>query len=244
MAIPPQASFIGIAFLALALLLIALRARRAGHLPPLVTWSVIGLGILAIISLFVWPILPFTDRRLDEGIPMRDGPARAQVEDPAAPALGAPAPPGESSGTPLMADYLVQASAADLFEVQSGSLAMRRGQSSAVRELGERFAREHRASSETLQRLSKTVGLDSPPPALTQTQSAMLRRMDRAASEQFDQIWLELQADAHGTALALHTKAARTLPPGQMAAFAKAMAQKVTTHREDVLSIARNAPNR
>ncbi len=238
MSLPIPWQFVLIVLVALVAVLMAVRARKAGHLSPPVAWAVIVLGVAATILLFIWPILPFVDRRIDDGVPLDDAPAVAPV-NPAAPAVAANTEGGTPAATPAMADYLLSASAVDLFEVQSGELAMRHGHASAVQDLGKRFAIEHRQSAASLARIAQASGLPPPPPALAPGHTVLLRRMEAARKGDFDQVWLKAQAEAHKAALQLHNEAARTLPAGQMASFAKAQAQKVTSHLEHVQSVAR-----
>jgi len=101
------------------------------------------------------------------------------------------------------AEYVREASAGDLYEVQAGQLALQRSQSPQVRAMAQAMIDQHTQSSALIAQAASQQGLtpvsDLPAPKL-----AMLQRLRDAPDDQFDRMYMDQQVTAHMNAAALH----------------------------------------
>jgi putative membrane protein len=101
------------------------------------------------------------------------------------------------------AEYVREASAGDLYEVQAGQLALQRSQSPEVRAMAQAMIDQHTQSSTLIAQAASQQGLtpvsDLPAPKL-----AMLQRLRDAPDDQFDRVYMDQQVTAHMNAAALH----------------------------------------
>jgi putative membrane protein len=107
---------------------------------------------------------------------------------------------------PLMAPgYMAQAASSDMFEIQSGQLALQASQNAAVRNFANMIIADHTRSTQMLMAAAQGARLTPPPPALLPPQQAMLDQLRSAGSgPAFDQAFQQIQIQAHQSALALH----------------------------------------
>jgi putative membrane protein len=125
-----------------------------------------------------------------------------------------PAAAGQASSVPKeipTAQYLEKAAAGDLFEVESGKLAMQKGGSEEVKEFGRMMTEDHTASTEKIkQAVAKSAGGKVPSAKLTSEQEAEMKRLMNAEKGQFDKLYIDSQVKAHQEALELHRSYAAT----------------------------------
>jgi putative membrane protein len=113
--------------------------------------------------------------------------------------------PPELPNTGMTAvDYVNTAASSDEFERQTGQLAADRAQNEGVRELGQHLVVDHTATSENLIAAATAAGVPVPTPVLHPGQQRMIVELTNAPAEQFDQLFLKIQAAAHVDAVALH----------------------------------------
>ena len=105
--------------------------------------------------------------------------------------------------------YVARAGAADLYEIESSRIAVRRAERPAVREMAERLIADHTRSSQQVMAAARADGLRPPPPRLEPRQRAMIRQLERVRPRMFDELYLSQQIPAHREALILHRNQAR-----------------------------------
>jgi putative membrane protein len=105
------------------------------------------------------------------------------------------APPTNSAMTDV--DFLMTAAGSDEFERQSGAIAQQRGQREDVKALGERLIVDHTRSTEMLTAAAQAAGLAPPTPVLHPGLQRKLQELQSVPAERFDQVFLQMQAEAH-----------------------------------------------
>jgi putative membrane protein len=118
-----------------------------------------------------------------------------------------PPPPAPVDLTnPLMAPgYLSQAASSDMFEIQSGQLALQASQNPAVRNFANMIITDHQRSTQMLMAAAQSAGVAAPPPAILPPQQAMLDQLRSAGTgPSFDMAFQQAQISAHQQALMLH----------------------------------------
>jgi putative membrane protein len=118
-----------------------------------------------------------------------------------------PAPPAPvDMNNPLMAPgYMAMAASSDMFEIQSGQLALQMSQNPGVRNFANMIIADHTRSTQMVMAAAQSVGLTPPPPMMLPAQQAMLDQLRSAGSgPAFDQAFQQIQIQAHQQALMLH----------------------------------------
>ena len=116
----------------------------------------------------------------------------------APPAAGGAATPTDRAG------YVTQASASDLYEIQSSQIALTKAQRPEVREFAQMLITHHTQTTAALTAAARASGMTPPPPALTPMHREMIEQLQTAAAAGFDQLYVGQQVPAHEMALALH----------------------------------------
>jgi putative membrane protein len=102
-------------------------------------------------------------------------------------------------------DFLATAAASDEYERRAGQIAQQRGQQEEVRSLGAQLIADHTASTERFTEAASEAGLAPPSPQLHPGLQRKLQELESAPAAQFDQIFLQQQAEAHVDARQLMT---------------------------------------
>ena len=111
-------------------------------------------------------------------------------------------------GMPALA-YVENAASGDLFEIESGRMALATSRNPAVRNFAQMLIDHHtRLSSETAA-AARADGLAPPPPRLLPQHQAALQRLQSAGMNGFDTAFKAEQIAAHQGSLNLHSSYAR-----------------------------------
>lgn len=94
-------------------------------------------------------------------------------------------------------DYLLTAAASDEYERQAGAIAEQRGQHEEVRSLGTQLIKDHTESTQMITAAATAAGLTPPSPVLHPGLQRKLQELQAVPAEQFDQVFLQQQAEAH-----------------------------------------------
>jgi putative membrane protein len=97
--------------------------------------------------------------------------------------------------------FLRAAHQSNLFEIQTGKLAERKGKSAEVRELGRMFVKDHTKLDADLKKVAKRLGVDLPSRPNTE-QRALAARLSKLSGSAFDKAWLDGQIVQHRKAKA------------------------------------------
>ena len=109
----------------------------------------------------------------------------------------------EPAGMPAPA-YIEMAASSDMFEIQSGQLAMQRACDPAVRGFAQHIITDHTRMSNMMMSTARSNNLPPPPMGLAQHHAAMLQRLQAAPAQGFDAAFRAEQIAAHEEALGLH----------------------------------------
>ena len=106
-------------------------------------------------------------------------------------------------------NYVMKAGAADLYEIRSSEIALRRARRADVRELAQMLIRDHRRTTAEVTVAARADGVPVRPPMLEAVQRNMIRQLERSGPAMFDRLYLSQQFTAHNQALMLHRNYAR-----------------------------------
>lgn len=130
-------------------------------------------------------------------------------------------------------DFAAEAAAANLFEVQTSELALKRSQDGDVKELARIILADHQKAQRDLVASAKTDGIGLPR-RLDAAHQARLKALKAQAGNKFDKAWLNAQADTHTEALALFTDYSANGAPGALKTFATATLPSLQAHMQRV----------
>ena len=154
------------------------------------------------------------------------------------PAMGsgsgaAPAPSARSPAVDTQA-YLNQASAADMFEVESSKLALQKSSDPAVQALARQMIEDHTRTSAKMQSVSNAVGVKSQVNAVGGVAAQNLMQLRNASGQEFDRLYLMKQAEAHEQAYNIHAGYAAHGENAQLRTLASETAALIQQHRNHV----------
>jgi putative membrane protein len=145
-----------------------------------------------------------------------------------------PAPPAVAvdPNNPLFAPgYIATAGSGDQFEIQSSQLALQMSQNQALRNLASMMIADHTRSTQMVVAAAQSAGITPPPPALLPQHQALLDQLRGAGSGSgFDQVFKQIQIQAHTDALALHQNYAASGDVPALRAAAGQIVPVVQTH--------------
>lgn len=155
-----------------------------------------------------------------------------------------PPPPPVDLNNPLMAPgYMAQAASSDMFEIQSGQLALQSSQNAAVRNFANMIIADHQRSTQMLMAAAQSVHVPPPPPAIMPPQQAMLDQLRAAGSgPSFDMAFQQAQISAHQQALLLHQNYAAQGDVPALRAAAGQIVPIVQMHLQQAQSLSVSTP--
>jgi putative membrane protein len=131
--------------------------------------------------------------------------------------------------------------AANTYDMETGSLAVRKGHSRAVRDFGAMLVRDHRNVRAQGRDLAKSLHVTPTPPkdfALAKAHVAAMRSLRAAKGKKFDRAFLQQEVDYHNAVIDAITK---TLLPATQNARLKDLETKVApafvAHRDRAQSL-------
>lgn len=157
-------------------------------------------------------------------------PAVNQAQDATAAAVGTAA----SAVAPMTTEgFATNAAISDMYEIQAGAIAEKKGQAPGVREFGKMMVTDHTALSNTMKPLVIKAGL-TPPPGLDERRKGLIDNLNAAAPADFDKVYLNQQEAAHTEALSLMQGYADKGDNADLKAAAAKTAPKVQMHLDHV----------
>lgn len=145
--------------------------------------------------------------------------------------MAAPLAARADSVTSSDRQFLIKATQDGLAEIKVGQLAIDRGMSNQVRELGRRLVDDHTRANQDLARIADRLGVRLPTTP-TRAQQAECDRLSRMSPDQFDRAFLRAEARDHDKAIKLFEHQARTSGDRQIRQFAERTLPTLRMHRD------------
>ncbi len=120
-------------------------------------------------------------------------------------------------------EHYIRASAVyDLFQIEAGSLALKRSRDAEVRGFAKHAVADHRDALAALRRAAKEAHRAPPPRTLDASHLKLLHRLERAESERkFDLLYADMSVRSHSLQLALEKEYARGGDAAPLTALAR-----------------------
>jgi len=131
------------------------------------------------------------------------------------------------------AEYVQRAAMSDMFEIESGNLALERGNSEATRSFAQTMVADHTTSSRNLQAAVEQSGMRANmPTSLDAEHQAKMDRLRTLEGADFDREYMSQQMAAHRDALALHQGYSQNGEDEALRQFAQQTIPVVQRHHE------------
>ena len=160
------------------------------------------------------------------------------------PASQSPVPNLGRDGTLNVADkqFVIKAAQSDMTEIQTSQLALKRAQSPSVKQFAQEMIQQHTESSNKLKPLAVQKGITLPKSLGTEGQK-MLTQLTKLSGKQFDKAYLSGQAEGHTNTQALYRYELKQGTDTEVKAFANEILPIVTSHLQEVQSLAMGNKN-
>ncbi|SFV26850.1 putative membrane protein [Devosia crocina] len=135
--------------------------------------------------------------------------------------------------------FVKLATSSNEFEIQSSELAEEKGQSDHVKELAAQIIADHTKAAEDLAAALEEAGEEPPPepPVLSPKHEAMIALLEGAEGEEFEMLYIDMQAMAHMEAVYLFHTFADGGDDETVQAFAAETLPVLVMHLEHVKEI-------
>lgn len=128
-------------------------------------------------------------------------------------------------------EFVQRAAASDMFEIQTGNMALDKSTMEEVRDFAEQIIADHTASSQELMALAQQKNIATPT-TLPQDKQATVTQLNGKTGVEFDKGFADVQEDAHEEAVALYQRAVADLEDVQLKTFAQKILPKLQMHLE------------
>jgi putative membrane protein len=130
-------------------------------------------------------------------------------------------------------DFVTSAAISDMYEIQAGEIAQKKGQSADVKTFGKTMVTHHTAMSNELKPLIAAAGKTAPT-GLDERRKGLIDNLNAASAAEFDQVYLKQQEAAHDEALSLMRNYAEKGDDVNLKAAASKAVPKVQAHLDHV----------
>lgn len=141
-----------------------------------------------------------TDQQPNAADPGTGNDAVNAAQDAASAAVGATS--AATVGQMSTEDFVTNAAISDMYEIQAGEIAQKKGQSADVKAFGKMMVTDHTAMSNEMKPLITAAGKTAPT-GLDERRKGLIDNLNAASAAEFDKVYLSQQEAAHSEALTL-----------------------------------------
>lgn len=138
---------------------------------------------------------------------------------------------------PSSADFVAQAAASDMFEIQSSQIALQKSQAAPVRQFAQMMVDHHTMTTRDLTAAAQKAGL-TPPSTLPPDKAQKIAALQSAPAAGFDAAYMREQVQGHQEALALHQSYAAGGDNADLKGVARKAVPIVTGHLRQAQELA------
>lgn len=172
-----------------------------------------------------------TDQAANPADPGTGNDAVNTAQDAASAAVGATS--AATVGQMSTDAFVTNAAISDMYEIQAGEIAQKKGQSAEVKAFGKTMVADHTALSNGMKPLVTAAG-KTLPTGLDERRKGLIDNLNAASPAEFDTVYLSQQEAAHGEALTLMQGYADNGDDAGLKAAAAKAVPKVQAHLDHV----------
>jgi putative membrane protein len=133
-------------------------------------------------------------------------------------------------------NFVEKAALSDMYEIEASKLALERSKVQAVKDYAQKMIDAHTATSTEMKTLA-SAAMVTPPSALDNDHSGKLDALRNASVEDFDDVYIDQQTEAHENALNLMKDFASNGKDAGLQAFAQKTAPAIEMHLTEVKAL-------
>jgi putative membrane protein len=137
--------------------------------------------------------------------------------------------------------FVTNAGISDMYEIQAGQIAQKKGQSAGVKDFGKMMVTDHTAMSNQMKPLVTAAG-KTPPAGLDERRKGLIDNLNAASAAEFDKTYLGQQEAAHSEALTLMQGYADHGDDAGLKGAATKAVPKIQAHLDQVKKLQSAAP--
>lgn len=139
--------------------------------------------------------------------------------------------------------FVTNAAISDMYEIQAGEIAQKKGGSAGVKDFGKMMVADHTAMSNAMKPLIAAAGKTAPT-GLDERRKGLIDNLNAAPAADFDRVYLEQQEAAHNEALSLMQGYAANGDDAGLKGAAGQAVPKIQAHLDHVQKLKAGAPAR
>jgi putative membrane protein len=136
--------------------------------------------------------------------------------------------------------FVTNAAISDMYEIQAGEIAQKKGQSKGVKDFGKMMVADHTALSAAMKPLATAAG-KTLPTGLDERRKGLIDNLNAAAPADFDRVYLDQQDAAHNEALTLMSGYADKGDDAGLKGAAQKAVRKIQAHLDHLATLKADA---
>jgi len=141
-----------------------------------------------------------------------------------------------ASDTAATAEFLKQATAADIFEITAGMMAEDQGDKQKIHSFGQQLVHVHSRTSEALTTLARRKSVQLPE-EITVDKKRLINQLEEKEGQEFDQAFTEVQITAHQEAIALYERADKEIQDAEIQGFVDQILPVLKEHLTEIQQV-------
>jgi putative membrane protein len=130
-------------------------------------------------------------------------------------------------------NFVQMAASAGAFEIKSSQLAEQKSQDPKIKQFARDMIKDHTQAAEDLKAAAKAENVQLPPEGqMVAKHQEMVKQLEAADSQQFDQLYMEMQNAGHDEAIALFNNFSKSGGQGQLQKFASQTLPTLQEHKQ------------
>lgn len=130
--------------------------------------------------------------------------------------------------------FVEQAALSDMYEINASKIALAKSQSAEIKAFAQQMIADHSATSAKLKQIVSAAGMPAPPASLDDRRAGLIDKLQQAAPDKFDEVYLDQQTTAHREALGLMDSYGTHGDDAALKGFAAETKPKIQMHLETV----------
>jgi putative membrane protein len=126
--------------------------------------------------------------------------------------------------------FVDMATVSNMFEIQSSQVALEKSEQEDVRTFAQHMVDDHTKAAEDMKAAAEADGMTSVPTELDEKHQGMMDQLNAASGEEFDQLYTQMQVQAHEEAVGLFKGFSQSGGDSQLQAFAEATLPTLEEH--------------
>lgn len=135
--------------------------------------------------------------------------------------------------------FVDMATVSNMFEIQSSQVALEKSEQDGVKTFAQHMVDDHTKAAEDMKAAAEADGITSMPMELDEKHQGMMEQLNAASGEEFDQLYTQMQVQAHEEAVGLFKGFSESGGDTELHGFAEATLPTLEEHYAEVRSLSK-----